>query len=68
MTKSPRAGPAGPAHFSHGSAGRGQAFAHAVHIADTILSSDRKQITVGFTVQATILLSWLGDASDRATR
>jgi hypothetical protein len=32
------------------------------------LSSDREQITVGLRVQATTLLNWLGDASDRATR
>jgi len=40
--------------------GEVQTFDHAVHIADTILSSDREQITVGLKVQAvTLSAGWV---------
>jgi len=54
--------------FSRFTAGKGQIFARGVQAAESILSSDRQQIAVGLSVQATTLLSWPGDASDRATR
>jgi hypothetical protein len=68
VTKPPMCGAARPCTLFSRLSGERSNLCSRVHIADTILSSDPKQMTVGLRVQATILLSWLGDASDRATR